>query len=393
MSNNSGKLALGIKLPTRTNASPQNGEIWYDGTVLQSRQNGVTVPLDNSGGGGGGSGTGRINYITNWDAETDASGYSAYADAAGATPVDGTGGSPNVTIARNTTTPLRGTGDFLLTKDAANRQGQGVSYDFTIDLADRSQNLEISFDYSTGGTFVAGTSSDLRVFVYDVTNTTVINLKNRYLLSSSGKFRSQFLATTSTSYRLIIHVATTSANAYTLNFDNVLVGPKLPGMIAVTNTLDFSANITPSAGFGTVTGKDIVAYRKGDRLFARGSFFLGTSAASQAELALGGSFVIDTAKMVDSSRAHAGYIRRIASGVNFENGGQRSTDALLFVDSATSNTILYLAVDGSATPDYATTNVNTTGGFGTGDKCAFEFEIPIVGWAADDIIDPGFLIP
>ena len=66
-------------------------------------------------------------------------------DTAGANPVDGTGGSANVTWTRTTTNPLAGDGS-VLTKDAVNRQGQGVSYDFTIDRADRNKQLAIEFD-------------------------------------------------------------------------------------------------------------------------------------------------------------------------------------------------------------------------------------------------------
>ena len=51
-------------------------------------------------GSGGGSGK---NYIENTRATTDVSGYATYADAAAATPVDGTGGSANITFTRNTT--------------------------------------------------------------------------------------------------------------------------------------------------------------------------------------------------------------------------------------------------------------------------------------------------
>ena len=64
-------------------------------------------------------GTGK-NYISNSTGNTDATGWGVYADTAGETPVDGTGGSATVTLTRNTTTPLSGAGDLLITKDPAN---------------------------------------------------------------------------------------------------------------------------------------------------------------------------------------------------------------------------------------------------------------------------------
>lgn len=177
-----------------------------------------------------GSGEGGINYITNSDFEVDATGYSAYADAAAVDPVDGTGGSPTVTIARNTTTPLRGTGDGVITKDAANRQGEGVSFDFTIDSADQSRVMTIDFDYSASANFlfnggVAGDESDIMLWIYDVTNASLIQ-PGPYGLDGSGRFIGEFQsAPDSTSYRLIFHVATTNATAWTFNIDRVNVGP------------------------------------------------------------------------------------------------------------------------------------------------------------------------
>ena len=178
----------------------------------------------------------RRNYILNPIAENlGVIGWATYADAAGTRPVDGTGGSPNVTWTRSTSTPLRGDAEFLFTKDAANRQGQGVAYAFSIDRADQGKTLQIEFDYAVrSGTFAGGTTSDsdLIVYIYDVTNAATIepvtfrlgggatNLPVRHAATFSA-------ATNSTSYRLIIHCATTSASAYTVGFDNFSVSPQV----------------------------------------------------------------------------------------------------------------------------------------------------------------------
>lgn len=176
---------------------------------------------------GSGSGSG-INYILNSDGETDTTGYATYADAAGIQPVDGTGGSPNVTWTRTTSSPLRGTGSFLFTKDAVNRQGQGASYAFTIDSADQAKVMQIGFDYSVAsGTFVTG---DLSVYIVDVTNGTVIQ-PSAYQIENVGVASVARLtfqtAPNSTSYRLCFHVASVSALAYTVKFDNISLGPQV----------------------------------------------------------------------------------------------------------------------------------------------------------------------
>lgn len=174
----------------------------------------------------GSGGQGGINYVDNYNLKLNDDGYSTYADAAGVNAVDGTGGTANITFARNTSTPLRGDADGLLTKDAADRQGEGVSYDFTIDDADKAKKLTISFDYLVSTDYA---DDDIRVAVYDVTNAQLIRVNGEDLKAKSlpGKHYAQFqTASNSTSYRLILHISSTNASAYTVNVDNVTVGPR-----------------------------------------------------------------------------------------------------------------------------------------------------------------------
>lgn len=158
--------------------------------------------------------------VANFGAERDTSGWATYADAAGTSPVDGTGGSPASTFARNTTNRIEGDADFIWTKSAANRQGEGFSYDFGIKNGQRGRLIPIEFDYSTSANYV---TSDMLVFVYDITNATLITpIFTSIAADSFGHFRSAFLtASNSTSYRLIFHTATTSALAYTVQVDNI----------------------------------------------------------------------------------------------------------------------------------------------------------------------------
>lgn len=181
--------------------------------------------ISSMGPGGGTSNDKGFNYILNYGLETDLSGFVTYADAAALSAVDGTGGTPAVTIARNTTTPLAETADLLFTKDAVNRQGQGFSYDFTINRSDLNQYIQVTIDYKTSVNYVL---NDVRIFIYDVTNAALIPVYERNLIpSTTGFFRAEFKAnSTSLSYRLIVHVSSTSALAYTINFDNFFVGKK-----------------------------------------------------------------------------------------------------------------------------------------------------------------------
>ena len=185
--------------------------------------------------------------------EESTKGYATYADAAGPTPVNGTGGSPVETFTRSTSSPLEGKASGLLTKDAANRQGEGVSYDFTLDAADSTnnpQNMVIDFYYETGGTFTTGVNSDVQIFVYDITNANLITPQVSYIPTPAGRLQTTFLpSSTSTSYRLIFHTATTSASAWTLKLDRVSIHP-LSTTMAVSGAAT-TALLTTGNGFGS----------------------------------------------------------------------------------------------------------------------------------------------
>lgn len=227
--------------------------------------------------GAGGSG-GGVNYIANpLFADGTVTGWATYADAAGTTPVDGTGGSPNVTFTAQTGSLVRGTFSGRLTKDAANRQGQGASYAFNIDAADTGRPVSIAFDFLASANYVA---NDVGVYIYDVTNATLITPAVVNVAAGKGTFRAFFVATTSTSYRLILHVASTNASAWTLDTDNFQVGPQqqLAGApvtdskaetLTATNTRGSGWTIgatTTAPSFGTTSGTQIWTRQVGERM-------------------------------------------------------------------------------------------------------------------------------
>ncbi len=214
--------------------------------------------------------------------EESTKGWATYADAAGATPVNGTGGAPTVTFTRSTVSPLEGKASAILTKDAANRQGEGASYDFTLDPAYTGtipQNMVIEFFYSTGGTFVSGAASDVQVYVYDVTNSTLITPTTTFIGASPGRFQSTFLPVAgASSYRLIFHVATTSAAAWTLKVDKISIHE--PASVFNTSGISSVATLTTGNGFGS-TNTNIRRYSsittQGTAIACADDVALGTS--------------------------------------------------------------------------------------------------------------------
>lgn len=342
-----------------------------DGTAGQAlKTDGAgTLSWGNASGGSGG-----INYISNPDAETDTTGYAVYADAAGTSPVDGTAGSANVTWTRSTSTPLRSTGSFLLTKDAANRQGQGASYDFTIAEADKAKVLNIEFEYIlSSGTFVAGTSStdsDVTVWIYDVTNSTLTQPSSYKLLSNSTTISDRFLATfqtasNSTSYRLIFHVGSTSASAYVLKIDDIEVGPS--NYIYGTPITNWQA-VTPTfTGLGTVTSIEVYSRRNGDNLEIEGNFTTGTTTGVEARISL-------NYRGVDVTSAAIPSIRK-AGDLSF------STSAAVSGNTLIEPSVAYLTLGSQSASNAGLTKILGSV-LGSSQKHSFTASVPIVGWSS-----------
>lgn len=218
---------------------------------------------------GTGSG-GGINYITNPDAEANTTGWSTYADAAGTAPVDGTGGSPNITWTRSTSSPLRGLANFLITKDAANRQGQGVSYLAVTDRADFAAGAigNLSFDYEiASGTYADG---DLSMWLVGVTSGAVIPFSTLANTTVPGRYTATAqLRTDDDDYRVCIHVASTSASAYTVKFDNFSFGPQIisvgPVVLATEEFPLVIKGTTSDPTLGTASFAKAFKSRTGDR--------------------------------------------------------------------------------------------------------------------------------
>ncbi len=312
MADNSFRIDKSVSLNPQTAApaNPRNGDIYYDSVLDKFRKYEASAWTNL----GSGTGSGVLNYASaNPDAETDTAGWGTYADAAAATPVDGTGGSPTTTLTRSTSSPLRGTGSFLITKDAANRQGEGVNFAFTIDSADQGQMIEIDFDYSASANFIYGDSSDIKIYVYDVTNSLLLTPTKTFISAASGTNRTSFQASaTSTSYRLIMHVSTTSALAYTLKFDRVAIMPVTAGTVAVVSewkdyTCVIGATTTPPT-LGTTTTNRAQYRIIGTDIEVRYELVqsvAGSAGSGTYLIPLPTGYLIDTSKILTNSSTSA----------------------------------------------------------------------------------------
>lgn len=180
-------------------------------------------------------------------------------------PTNGTGGTPvGVTFVRNTVNPLAGDADFLFSKDAASREGMGVSTDFEINNSDKGKTFQVSFVYDSASGMAFGTNSDLRIWIYDITNAVLIPITPRHTLigptATIVEFVGEFVASmTSVSYRLIYHIGTTSTTAWSINFDEVTVTDNFP--IVATEVPSLVLNEQPVSG--AVTDHMVVMWRDG----------------------------------------------------------------------------------------------------------------------------------
>lgn len=323
---------------------------------------------------GSGSG-GAVNLITDGDAENAISSiFVPYKDAAASRPVDGVGASADVTTAVTSTAPLTGAKSFTITKDAVNRQGQGWSIPFTVPLSMQAKVLQIEVDYIVNsGTFVAGSSSadsDVIWYLYDITNSTLIEPSSIKVLSSSStlsdKFRSTFqTSATGTSYRLIAHVATTSAAAYELKVE-ASVSPSV--YVYGTPITDWASYTTGCTGaWVTNTTYTCKKRRVGDNY--EYNIKLATSGAPTATaLLINIPDTVDTAK-INSTISYASALEN--SSIAYDSGNGYPVKVSYY--SATQ-----VAVTNNVSPQALVAH-NVPFTFGAGDEINIRFSLPIVG--------------
>lgn len=370
---------------TTTPANPASGS-----NKLYFKADGKLYTLDSAGNEAMvGSGTGGVkNLITNGNADdTSSSIFVPYADAASTRPVDGTGGSPTVTTSMTTSTPLDGVKSFLLTKPASNVQGQGWSVPFTVDPAYRAKSLKISVDYIVNsGTFVAGgssTESDIIWYIYDVTNSQLIEPSNIKMFSNNSSISDKFEATfqssaTGSSYRLIAHVQSVSALAYELKVDNITVSPQTYVFgTPVTDPQIFTMSITSTGASptrGTVSYEKAAWWKDGKYLYL--TFDYRQTAAGSAGTGIY-LFNLPFGLQIDTN------IQPVGSGSNHNVGDfyaySDASNEYYGVVCAHSATQLRL----NGTNEASRYNLDAASGFGNAiTTISFTAKIPIVGWSS-----------
>lgn len=259
-------------------ASVDNGACIWNTTAKTLQVYDSTVPIWNDV--GSGSGVGGINYIgANYNAEqTTTTGWTCFDDAA-AEPVDGTGGTcDGIALTNVASTTIKGSRLFRITKTGgAAYVGEGYAFPFTIDEGYQGDIVRVSLRKLASANFL---DTDLRAYVYDITNSRLIHmLDNREVIASTyatGYIGSFQASINSTSYRLILVNSNSTAhtNGWTFDFDEIVVGPQTGTKGQQIDTQ--SSRVAQTASFGntditgaltTSEGAGIYSYASGTGIY------------------------------------------------------------------------------------------------------------------------------
>jgi len=363
-----------IKLPTDTTT---NLDALTDVESLFAYDSTKKKPVFNDGSGwnevGSGAG-GGINYILNPDAEVDTTGWATYDNGAVAIPTDGTTGSATSNYNRNTTSPLRGSGDFVFQKSTANVQGEGFSYDFIVDNADQAKKLLVSFDYDASDALYV--DDDMGVFIYDVTNANLIRVNGENLKAGKGTHYAQFqTASDSVSYRLIVHQVSTNAGDIDIYFDNFQVGPqKLAYGAIITDWETYTPQVLDgatdrSSEFTTI---DFRHRRVGDSIEIEG--FLSRNGSATAGAGGNSRITVPSGITLDSSY-RSETANRFVTSITPTNGPNIQVS---------SNTMELTGTIAASQYAYNGTN------FPANAKLAIKFSYPVTGWSSNSKMSEDF---
>lgn len=321
-----------------------------------------------------------INYAagTSSDFESSIGGWTTYADGS-ATPVDMTGGSPTATFTQSSSSPLRGTYSGLYT--ASGTIGQGVALAVTVPRADFAAPIEISFDYEIG-TSSSFTDGDIAIWVYDVTNSQLIQPAPYLLPKCTGqeKFTAYFQSSSSaTSYRVGIHQATANTG-YTFKIDNVQIGPVKSNELGtiITDAQTYTPTLSTGA-FGTNTNS-FTWQRIGDSMRIVGKIAqtgAGTIGSGNYYLSIPTGFTIDTTKITPATNVYTntvgsssitGSTLAVSLGTTF--AATSTSLGIGYVNASASGTVW-----GSSNQPLSDANV----------VVAFDATVPIQGWSSSSV--------
>lgn len=306
------------------------------------------------------------NYVLNPEYKVDTSGNTAYKDAAGTEPVDGSGGSPTLTITRSTSLPLSGVASGVIGKPPSNVQGEGINIALNdFDIADKSQKVLISFEYDASDPDYV--DADFRVFIYDNTNSSLIRVSDEDIKGGKGTHYATFqIPYNCDSASLLIHCATSDTLSYDLKIDRISLG-RTPYAVGTVNK-DWET-FTPTGSWVTNTTYVGSKARKGDTQFVETNISL-SGAPNAVSLTLTVPVPIDLDVHPAETAIGFAYIQDSSTSAN-------NTMATAFVSSAT--TILFRVVGATGISNTAPFT------FANGDTIKIKYSYAVDGWESQGV--------
>jgi hypothetical protein len=322
-----------------------------------------------------------------------------------------TGGTAShLTLASSASSPLKGARSLTIANSGSTSAlSEGVSYSFSVDPVDRGGVLQVSFSYSlTTGTFVSGsvvgstiTDSDVEVYMYDTTNSTLIQPSSYVLtcgsvVSTICNYTASFqTASTTASMRMALHVATVNTSAWTLKLDDFSVSrvTRVYGSpitdLKSCGTIGFSCS-GGACTAGTTSINRVMCARVGNKLKLKYEFkqtVAGTTSTGVLLLALPSGYTADTTLINnDATTNGSGAVAADATAAAASMGGggwivdatNSSRGVLtpkLYDSTHITAEITYNGSSISNWPASSTWSLGaTTLGF------SLEAEVPIAGW-------------
>jgi hypothetical protein len=324
---------------------------------------------------GGGSGGGKNYFSFNQFRGNTTDGFNAYADAAGALPVDGTGGSPSGSLSLIVSpSPLSGDNSLILDKvGSTNLQGQGKSIDFALDVSDRGKVLAFTMNYAVSTDYA---DDDQIIYFYDVTNSQLLEPVpfkiKKHTLTSDRFFCEVQVPYNCSTIRLIFHTASTSTQNYLMKIDDLCFGPqaKLYGSVA-TDWVSY----TPTGNWTTNTFYSGKWRRVGDsmEIQARVGLSGGGPNAAVFSVNLPSGYSIDTSKLSSTTND----IQAFGSAMTSDFGTGYHVGTVVFATATSVHVI-------GETASVWTQAVPQT--WASADDSTLIFKVPIVGWSSSQLL-------
>lgn len=207
-------------------------KIYVTANSLNKRLDQAITAGDIGGGGGGDdlASPTNFNYIANYGAETDLTGWVRYMNTTPSDKPDDFGGSTAtnaILMQRNTTDPLVNTADFKLIKGALNSQGSGYYYEFTPENGHKNSMMLFSMVLGSA----AGGDGEMSIWLVGSNDSFTsdfeyISPANPDIIISNKVYK-QIQLGSKNDYRLCIHYKDTNTTSKEIFFfDQVFFGPK-----------------------------------------------------------------------------------------------------------------------------------------------------------------------